>query len=94
MRGSVKSRLEQLEKRAGIGDDPLTVIIVRFAGAIDGKPDTKGTLTGLKVHGQRISRPMHESEQSFIERVKADHFKLMMPGEGVLVMQEIRGDDV
>ena len=70
VRGSLQTRVEKLEQTTGINGG-LTIVVTSFQGYKDGQP---GTLAGVEVRntGQFIERRAAESEQDFIERVKAD----------------------
>jgi len=94
MHAGIKTRLEQLEKRAGIGDDPLTVIIVSFVEAVDGKAGEKAPLVGYAFahYGEQVKEVMRdvgESEDDVLQRAKQS-VAGMRPANGMIVLREIR----
>ena len=78
MRPGIKSRLERLEEAGGLKAKPLIVATVGATG---------GPLTGVRVHGKTIRRPVNESEEAFKHRAANEQRR---PGEIVLYLHEIR----
>ena len=79
---TLETRVEKLERAAGIGEVSPPVMFVDFVGSKDGRP-IKGELVGVTVNGKLLKRPTAESERAFLDRVKAEHRPL---GRNALVL--------
>lgn len=77
MAKSLESRIAQLESLTAKESDTLTVILIRFKGATDGRPsDDEGELIGYETNSYdqpiiRTFRHAEESEDSLLERAMA-----------------------
>jgi hypothetical protein len=72
------TRVEKLERVAGIGENSL-VLIADFVSA----KDDKGELVGVTVDGKFVERAKVGSERTFFDRVIAEHRR---PGRNALVL--------
>ena len=75
--GRLRRRLEVLELGAGVGADPLVVIVRCF---------DDGPLTGYRVNGRLVQRREVESERALQDRAVADGHAV---GK-MLVLREVR----
>lgn len=84
---TLETRVEKLERTAGIGHD-YPVIFVDFVGT----KDDVGELVGVRVYGtdRIVERSDGESEREFIDRMRAEHRR---PGSGVVLIAERRWAD-
>lgn len=65
---SLKCRVERLEAATPKPREMLTIVVVSFVGARDGKPEQLGELRGFKAGDLYIARQAGESEAALEAR--------------------------
>jgi hypothetical protein len=91
MSRSLEARISRLEQLTGKGRDALSVILIRFVGGKDGRPEAPGELYGYESghYGPQIIQTLRrpgESDDDLLARAEA-----ATPAPGpVRVLHELR----
>ena len=88
---SLETRVEKLERAAGIGEDYPPVMFVNFVRPGADQGVVVGVWVGIRSERELIARPEGETEEEFIARMEAEHRR---PGpNGVVLIVERRWAD-